>query len=392
MITQSFFRFSLLLLVLIFVGCTDNGDSDSVNDSNPRLGADSLTEEKKLVLEATRKSDTAKHSADSLKSAIPRISYSLFAVSNAKALDSIRRTYAKTKANWLAYRAFTTINRKDIHYVRIGDSVLIPDSISSDLRWYSVFPYYYQAAASIPKLLVISNEWQSYACYEYGKLVRFAATNTGEERKPTFPGRYAVNWKQRLRLSSLDSTWVLPFTVNIHQYAGSAMHQFDMPGRPVSHSCVRQFLEDAEWIYNWVKVAQLDSNRRIIPFTGTPVIIHGLFDFSRKRGGPWLDLKDNSIQIADLPKQPMDVEPALIPISQIPKAVRGALVDGDRYREAEGILRTRGWIRDHVQLRESIDYNKLRREKKRRQEAAAADSLRSGGPAMPQQVISPEAH
>lgn len=141
-----------------------------------------------------------------------------------------------------------------------------------------------------------------------------------------------------------------------------------------------------------MKVAQLDSNRRIIPLTGTPVIIHGLFDFSRKRGGPWLDIKDNSIQIADLPKQPMDVEPALIPISQIPKAVRGALVDGDRYREAEGILRTRGWIRDHVQLRESIDYNKLRREKKRRQEAAATDSLRSGGPAMPQQVISPEAH
>lgn len=31
---------------------------------------------------------------------------------------------------------------------------------------------------------------------------------------------------------------ILPFTVNFHQYAGNAFHQFEMPGRPVSHSAV----------------------------------------------------------------------------------------------------------------------------------------------------------
>ncbi len=326
---------------------------------------------------------------DSLRAHIPRVRYDRFVIHNRSALDSIRRNYGKTKATWNNYRVLTLLNRKDIQFFNVGDTIIVPDTIVKDLRTYSVFPLDYPGARNIPKLLIISNEWQCYACYEYGFLVRFAAANTGEERKPTFPGRYAVNWKQRLRLSSLDSTWVLPFTVNIHQYAGSAMHQFEMPGRPVSHSCVRQFLEDAEWVYNWVHVAKLDSNRRPIPFTGTPVIIHGLFDFSRKRGGPWLDLANNDPQIRDLPDDPMQVEQALIPLSQIPKVVRGALQDHARYAKAEEVLRERGWIRDGVRLRESIDYNKLRRDRKLEQDKKRrADSLRKAQSA-PEESFTP---
>jgi lipoprotein-anchoring transpeptidase ErfK/SrfK len=123
---------------------------------------------------------------------------------------------------------------------------------------------------------------QSYACYEYGKLVRFAAANTGKERTPTFPGRYSMVWKQRLRISSLDETWEMPFTFNIHNEAGSAFHQFAMPGRPVSHSCIRQFLDDAEWLYNWGDKAIRDSTGWI-PHSGTTVIIIDYFDFNRKR-------------------------------------------------------------------------------------------------------------
>lgn len=327
----------------------------------------------------------AKQAADSLSASLPTIQYNRV-VLNAHLLDSLRRTCAKTTATWSGYRALTTLNRKDIQYFRIGDTVVLPDTVAEDLRAYSVFPTYYPGAREIPKIIVISNTWQSYACYEFGLLARFAAANTGEERKPTFPGRYAVTWKQRKRISSLDSTWILPFTVNIHQYAGSAMHQFDMPGRPVSHSCVRQFLSDAEWVYKWVNVAKIDSSRQFIPFTGTPVIIHGLFDFSRRRGGPWLELTSNKPQITDLPAKPMEVEQALIPISQIPKVVRGALPNRSRYNQAEEELRKRGWIRESVHLRESIDYNKLRREKKKAAAAKAkADSARraSISPAVP---------
>lgn len=320
-------------------------------------------------LEAVRDSivdieDRAKISADSMAEARPKIVYQRTVVTRTL-LDSLRRACAKTKETWTQYRVLTLLNRKDLQFFRVGDTIVLPDIVTEDALAYSVFPYYYEGAKDLRKLIVISNTWQSYACYEYGKLVRFAAANTGEERKPTFPGRYAAVWKQRKRISSLDSTWILPFTINIHQYAGSAMHQFEMPGRPVSHSCVRQFLEDAEWVYRWVGVAKLDSNRNFIPFSGTPIIIHGLFDFSRKRGGPWLDIANNGQQINDLPNNPMDVEPALIPISQIPKAVRGALPNREQYVKAEEELRKRGWIREHITLRESIDYNKLRQDKRK---------------------------
>jgi len=285
-------------------------------------------------------------------------------------LDSIRKAYAANGTTRTAYRAFTTVNRKDLQFFRVGDTVMIPSTIATDLRAYSVFPQYYHEGDTISRIVFISNKWQAYACYEYGELVRFAAANTGEERKPTFPGRYAVNWKARMRLSSLDSTWRLPFTVNFHQYAGLAFHQFEMPGRPVSHSCVRQFLPDAEWLFSFVRQAKFDSTRRPIPFTGTPVIILDVFDFTRKRGGAWWDIAStNEVKLA-LPKRPLETEEALVPMSQIPKDVRGALPNRSRYADADSLLRERGVIRKGVLLRESINFNKLRRERKARAAAA----------------------
>lgn len=307
---------------------------------------------------------------DSVINRFPRISFTKTVILDAKALLALRRTYAKSDSTWTAYRALTLANRKDIQYYRVGDTVMIPDTIVEDLRAYSIFPQWYPDAVDIPRLVLISNKWQCYGCYSNGELVRYAAVNSGEEHKATFPGRYAVNWKQRLRHSSLDSTWVLPFTVNFHQYAGSAMHQFDMPGRPVSHSCVRQFLTDAEWMYTFVRTAKIDSNRRPIPFTGTPVIILDIFDFSRRKGGPWRDITSTKDVVIALPKMPLEVEEAYIPISQIPKDVRGALPNRKRYMEADSILRERGVIRPEANLRESINYNKLRRDRKRHKAAS----------------------
>lgn len=293
----------------------------------------------------------------------PLIRYTRTTIGDKQHLDSLRRTYAKKEETMAAYRALTTINRKDLHYFRVGDTLMIPDTVMEDRRAYSVFPYYYAAAADIPKIIVVSNKMQCYACYEQGELVYFAAANTGEERKPTFAGRYALNWKARLRKSSLNEEWKLPFTWNFHRYAGSAFHQFDMPGRPVSHSCVRQFLADAEWLYHWGRGAQYDSTKQAIPFTGTPVIIIDIFDFSRKKGGPWWDIASNKEGILSLPEKPLEVEEALIPISQIPKDVRGGLPNRTRYVTAEDTLRARGLIRPHVNLLASIDYNKRRAEK-----------------------------
>ena len=259
-----------------------------------------------------------------------------------------------------------TLNRKEKRFFRVGDSIIVPDKFHENLLAYSLFPQIYPASNDLPKIIMVSNKYQSYACYEFGKLVRFAACNSGKETTPTYPGRYALNWRERLHRSSLDETWIMPFTFNFHLWAGSAFHKFDMPGRPASHSCIRNFMEDAEWIYNWGKMADKDEKKRWIPFTGTPVIILDIFDFSRKRYGPWIELTNNQ-KLIELPEKPMDVEDALIPIKQIPVSSRGSLKNKNRYIYAEDTLRARGLIRPEVVLRTSVNFGALRKAKKEKQ-------------------------
>jgi lipoprotein-anchoring transpeptidase ErfK/SrfK len=303
-----------------------------------------------------------RHAQDS----VPKVLFSQVVISSRAKLDSIKTVFAKKPETILAYRAFTTVNRKNIQYFRLGDTLMLPSTISSDLRVYSLFPHRYPWADSLSKIIFISNKYQCYACYEHGKLVRFAACNTGRAMKPTFPGRYTLNWRDKLRRSSLDSNWLLPHTWNFHLFAGSAFHEFDMPGRPASHSCVRQFAEDAEWLYSWGRGGKIDTARRkVIPMTGTPVIILDMFDYSRKKGGPWWEIHSTKDVVIALPKDPMNVEEARIPISQIPPEVRWELPDKERYLSAEDTLRKRGWLSEEVELEESVNYNKVRREKSR---------------------------
>jgi len=356
---------SLTILTFIWGACgntSGNSPEEVAKRSKPRqkksrIISDSIKKDSLVQKDSVQK-------AKVIKQVIPgqSVFYTKQVISNAKSLDSIRKAYRKTDTvQNLAYRAFTTVNRKDLHYFRVGDTVIIPSIISPNLTDYSIFPEVYPAAESIPKIIMVSNAWQSYACYEYGKLVRFAACNTGEERKATFPGKYALNWRSILRKSSLNSSWILPYTWNFHLHAGSAFHQFDMPGRPVSHSCIRQFRDDARWLFYWGEGARRDSvKRRYIPFSGTPVIIMDMFDFTRKKGGPWWDLKDNTFRIT-LPNDPLNFEEAWIPISQIPQSARGGLPNRERYIAAEDTLRLRGIIRDGVKLRASIQYSKRKK-------------------------------
>lgn len=346
----------LLVVIAFCIALVSCSNPDPLPEEREQARQDSIVQVRE-TLRAAR--------ADSLSKRFPKISYYRLPITTTELLDSVRRTFARRPETWKHYRVLTLLNRKDIQYVRKGDTLVLPDTVIDDLRAYSVFPQYWPEGDTIPKAVFISNTWQAYACYERGELVRFAACNSGEERKPTFPGRYAVTWRHPRRISSLDSTWILPFTVNFHLQAGSAFHQFDMPGRPVSHSCVRQFLSDAEWLYKWVRTARVDSTRRrYMPWSGTPVVILDVFDFRRRRGGPWLELTSNTPVGVELPRDLYAVEEALIPISQIPREARGGLTNRRRYITADSVLRARGVIREGITLRESINFNKLRQERK----------------------------
>jgi lipoprotein-anchoring transpeptidase ErfK/SrfK len=337
----------------------DGAPARAVTASNETPGVPVVANDSAAKAEAAA-ADAARAAALAKATTFPEIRYTRLHVADRSVLDSVRKRFGKTKESRDAWRVLTTLNRKEMGYIRVGDTIVVPDTVVADLRAYSVFPQQYPGASSLPKLIMVTNALQSYACYEYGQLVRFAAANTGTESKATFPGRYALNWKERLRISSLNENWKLPFTWNFHKYAGNAFHQFDMPGRPVSHSCVRQFMEDAQWLFEWGEGSKLDESGNAIPYSGTPVVIVDMFDFTRKKGGPWLELTSNRDGILQLPADPMAVEEALIPISQVPSGVRGALPDRDRYKSAEDTLRARGVIRAEARLSPSIDYNKRR--------------------------------
>jgi len=300
----------------------------------------------------------------------PLITYTLDTIKDLNHRRELFNRFQRTGDNFAAFKAFTTLNRKELRYMGVGSAVVIPDSIHSDLKAYSVFPDYYHGARNIPKIVIVSNEYLSYGAYEYGKLVKFSAVNSGKERTPSFPGRYAVTWKKKEHRSSIDSNWVMPYTINFHPQAGSAFHKFEMPGKPASHSCVRQFMDDAEWLYYWVDLAKYDNeNKRYIPFSGTPVIIIDHYDHAPGVGYKWKYIKDNKFKIDYLPEDPMAVEEAIIPISQIPLDARGSLRDYNRFLYGEDTLRARGIIRPGVRLIETRNFNKERREKAKKEAA-----------------------
>ncbi len=122
----------------------------------------------------------------------PLVHYEKRKIKNSAELSALRAKYGKAKESWTEYRAITTVNRKDIHYFRVGDTIMIPDTVDKDTRIYSCFPHYYHGARKLDKIIIVSNKLQAYACYEKGHLVRFAAGGT-------------LSWKYRSQLAVIAS-------------------------------------------------------------------------------------------------------------------------------------------------------------------------------------------
>ena len=347
---KTVFCLSLLFCIILITSC------DFYSDSYASIEADTLTPgqtEAMLKAEAIAQNDT-----------FPFIRYRHSMIRDKEHRDIVYKEYLYDGNNWSKNKTFRTLHREELIYLRAGEKLVIPDTFISDQRAFSIFPAFYWEARHIPKIVIVSNAFQAYAAYQYGRLVRFAATNTGKEATQTYPGRYSMVWKKREHKSSLDSNWIMPYNFNYHSNAGNAFHQFTMPGRPVSHSCCRQFMDDARWLFYWGEGYKRGKNGKIMRLSGTPVIIIDYFDFSRKRGGPWLELTSNKDTILPLPKDPMAVEWALIPICQIPENSRWNLPGGlKRYIHAEDTLRAKGIIRPHVNLIKTRNFNAERRRK-----------------------------
>lgn len=169
--------------------------------------------------------------------------------------------------------------------------LFVPDSLGDELS-YSPMPAEVSELAPVPRILLVSRRVQAFAAYEHGVLVRWGPTSTGKAATPTDAGLFFTNWKARKTVSTDDPSWILEWYVNFISDKGVAFHQYDLPGYPGSHGCVRLLEEDARWIYRWTAEWELDRRHRVVGH-GTPVLVMGDYDTSQP--APWQRLAEDPL-------------------------------------------------------------------------------------------------
>lgn len=176
------------------------------------------------------------------------------------------------------------LNRVDLKHMPRLTQLVVPSDWRTELE-HSPFPALYPAATNTPKLIVVDQPSQAFAAYENGVLVKWGPTSSGRKAKPTPSGLYHLNWRARTRTSTLSGEWRLNWYFNFHNARGLAFHEFELPGVPMSHACVRLLSRDAQWIFNWGQSWALDAKGQL-QTPGTPVLIIGAYNFDAP--GPWL--------------------------------------------------------------------------------------------------------
>lgn len=181
------------------------------------------------------------------------------------------------------------LNRIDGKFLKTGSIVVIPENY--DFLVMSPFPANLTIAQPVNKLMLIDQKIQAFVVYENGFLVRWGPISSGKQSTPTANKLYFTNWKGKEVHSSFSDEWVLKWNFNLDNREGIGMHQYEMPGYPASHSCVRMFDSDAMWLYNWADQWALTEDEQTIVAHGTPVIIFG--DYAYGKTAPWKLLPEN---------------------------------------------------------------------------------------------------
>ena len=179
------------------------------------------------------------------------------------------------------------LNRLDAQHLRSGVTLAIPDHVD-ELSAFSPFPHRIETVSEIPKLVLVSLRVQAFGAYESGRLVRWGPVSSGKKTTPTPAGLYHTNWKSKATRSSINEDWLLPWYFNLDNKRGISFHQYDLPGYPASHGCVRLLADDAAWIYGWADQWTLSTDRRRVEAYGTPVIVFGKYDYGKQ--APWKNL------------------------------------------------------------------------------------------------------
>ena len=184
------------------------------------------------------------------------------------------------------------LNRVDLEHIRDRDSLVVPEAFGDSLD-FAPYPRAIAALGDSAKMLLISLRVQAFAAYDSGQLRRWGPTSTGRRDMPTPTGLYHTNWKDKSRISTFSDEWKLEWYVNLDNFQGVSLHEYELPGYPASHSCVRLLEADAIWMYSWAEQWRLAADRRVITREGTPAVVFGEWTWGAR--APWKRLPEGSL-------------------------------------------------------------------------------------------------
>jgi hypothetical protein len=182
------------------------------------------------------------------------------------------------------------VNRTDKNNIAKMDSIIIPSDLTGDLEFYLPFPLEVPYLKDIDKIIFFSYPTQTFAAYENGDLIYTGPTNMGRKKDPTPTGLFYTNWKAEKTTSTFNDEWDLRWNFNIANKLGVGWHQYELPGYPASHSCLRLQEKDAKYLYTWADQWILKDDENVL-VKGTPVIVFGTYPFGESK--PWLQLVQN---------------------------------------------------------------------------------------------------
>jgi hypothetical protein len=224
------------------------------------------------------------------------ISYTLDSLKTRADIDSLFNAYSESEL-----QTILSLNRIEKNRLRPERPIVIPDCASEDLMAYSPFPDNLNFLECIPKTVLISQRVQAFGLYENGELVRWGPISSGKSSTRTPNGLNYGNYKAKRKVSTVDASWILPYYFNFMNFEGIGVHQYALPGYPASHGCVRLYMDDAKYIFDWARMWDLKNSQ--IQRNGTPFMVFGEYDYSAQK--PWLNLSQN-MKANDLNQDELD--------------------------------------------------------------------------------------
>lgn len=288
--------FYTLFFALLLTGCKK--DNEKIDNQSQGTSSGTSSDEKKSDSVATK---------TEIKESVPPAMqengfYNAFAIpKDKKERDSVYAIFSKKYTERERY-AILALNRLDSKSKWNSDTLVVPVKIDTTLMAYSPFPMQLDVLSEVKKFVVFSYPIQAYGVYSNGTLVKWGPTSMGKKTAQTTRGLMFANWKKKLAISTVKSEWKLPYNFNIHNTHGIGWHQYDLPGYPASHSCLRLLMKDAIWLYSYADTWILNPGGATTKANGTPVIVFGDYPWGKRK--PWRNLLNdpnaNNISVEEM--------------------------------------------------------------------------------------------